>query len=284
VVKRVVISSLANSRVKEIVRLREGKYRRQSGQFLIDGVREISRAVISQMKITKIFIEPTCFTEVSESPDSEKEQLKTLLQQLDLNGILFYEVTPEVFHKMTYGERNEGILAIAESPVRRLTDWKLPENPLICVLEGIEKPGNIGAVFRSADGAGFDAVLVAQPETDLFNPAVIRSSLGTVFSMCSATASTEETLEWLREKRLQMIAAKCEDATPYDAVDYTVPTAIVLGSEADGLTKSWGGNDIHAVKIPMLGIADSLNISNAAAILLYEARRQRSRHSRENFS
>ncbi|MDR1385252.1 MAG: RNA methyltransferase [Planctomycetaceae bacterium] len=283
-VKRVVISSLANSRVKEIVRLREGKYRRQSGQFLIDGVREISRAVISQMKITKIFIEPTCFTEVSESPDSEKEQLKTLLQQLDLNGILFYEVTPEVFHKMTYGERNEGILAIAESPVRRLTDWKLPENPLICVLEGIEKPGNIGAVFRSADGAGFDAVLVAQPETDLFNPAVIRSSLGTVFSMCSATASTEETLEWLREKRLQMIAAKCEDATPYDAVDYTVPTAIVLGSEADGLTKSWGGNDIHAVKIPMLGIADSLNISNAAAILLYEARRQRSRHSRENFS
>ncbi|MDR1493041.1 MAG: RNA methyltransferase [Planctomycetaceae bacterium] len=270
--KQVMISSLTNPQIKEAVRLREGKHRRRSGRFLVDGVREILRAVLSQTKITKIFIEPKRFAETS---DNEKKYLKTLLRQRESDEIIFCEVAPEVFQKMIYGERNEGILAVAESSIQRPTDLALPENPLICVLEGIEKPGNIGAVFRSADGAGLDAVLVAQPETDLFNPAAIRASVGTLFSMCSATASTEETLEWLQKKRFQIIAAKCEDATPYDAVDYTIPTAIVLGSESNGLAKRWNGGAICAVKIPMLGIADSLNISNAAAILFYEARRQR---------
>jgi len=271
---RVVITSFSNPQVKEVVRLRTGKHRRRKEHFLIDGVREISRAIVSNIEIVRVYIEKDYFSQKTNHTNLEKNRLRKLLQELDQHcGV--WEVTHEIFLKMTFGERNEGVIAVAESPVRDLEDVNLPDNSLICVLEGIEKPGNIGAVFRSADGAGLDAVIVAEPETDLFNPGTVRASLGTVFPMQSAVSSSEKVLIWLRNQKLQIVAAKCDGAVPHDTIDFTQPTAIVLGCESSGLNDQWNALDITAVKIPMFGLADSLNISNAAAILFYEARRQR---------
>jgi rRNA methylases len=272
--ERVLISSFSNPQVKEIVRLRTGKHRRRKEHFLIDGVREISRAIVSNIGIVRVYIEQDYFSKKTNHTNIEKDHLRELLNELDRKGNVC-EVTHDVFLKMTFGERNEGVIAVAESPIRDLKDVTLPKTPLICVLEGIEKPGNIGAVFRSADGAGLDAVIVAQPETDLFNPGTVRASLGTVFPMQSAVTSTDEAIAWLREGKLQIVAAKCDGAVPHDTIDFTAPTAIVMGCESAGLTEKWNAADVRAVKIPMLGLADSLNISNAAAILFYEARRQR---------
>ncbi len=273
--ERVLITSFSNPQVKEAVRLRTGKHRRRKEHFLIDGVREISRAIVSKIEIVRVYIEKDYFSQKTNHTNLEKNRLRELLKELDRQGCV-WEVTHDIFLKMTFGERNEGVIAVAESPIRELADVTLPDNPLICVLEGIEKPGNIGAVFRSADGAGLDAVIVAQPETDLFNPGTVRASLGTVFPMQSAVTSNDETLRWLRAQKLQIVAAKCDGAVPHDTIDFTRPTAIVMGCESAGLTEKWNAPDVRAVKIPMLGLADSLNISNAAAILFYEARRQRS--------
>jgi len=273
--ERPMIRSFSNPQVKEVVRLRTGKHRRRREHFLIDGVREISRAIVSNIVIVRVYLEQGYFSKKTNNTNAEKNNLRELLQSLDQKQNCVWEVTPEVFPKMTFGERNEGVIAVAESPIRDLCDVTLPENPLLCVLEGIEKPGNIGAVFRSADGAGLDAVIVAQPETDLFNPGTVRASLGTVFPMQSAVTSNKEVLAWLRTRSLQIVAARCDGAVPHYLIDFTKPTVIVMGCESAGLSEQWSAPDILGVKIPMLGLADSLNISNAAAILFYEARRQR---------
>ena len=143
----------------------------------------------------------------------------------------------------------------------------MPANPLVAVLEGVEKPGNLGAMLRSADGAGVSALVVADPRTDLFNPNVIRASLGTVFSLPVAAAAPGDVLAWLRGHGLQILAARVEGAVSYTEVDYRRPTAIVLGSEAQGLTSHWSGDDVRAIRLPMLGVADSLNVSAVAAVL-----------------
>jgi TrmH family RNA methyltransferase len=151
----------------------------------------------------------------------------------------------------------------------------LPDDTLVIVLEGVEKPGNVGAVLRSADGAGADALIAADPRTDLFNPNVIRASAGTVFSLPLAAASSRATLDWLRDRGMRIVAARVDAADIYTDADLSGPLAIVLGAEAEGLSEAWSGPDVQAVRLPMLGIADSLNVSVSAAILLYEARRQR---------
>jgi len=176
---------------------------------------------------------------------------------------------------LAFGGRSEGVVAVALTPRHTLDELKLPDVPLVCVLEGVEKPGNVGAVLRSADGAGLDAVVVADPRTDLYNPNTIRASLGTVFTMPLVAAGTLETLDWLRRHNLAVIAARVDGAVPYTEVDFRGPAAIVLGSEAEGLSSAWSGDEITAVRLPMLGAADSLNVSATAAILFYEARRQR---------
>src|SRR5262249_24554052 len=154
-----------------------------------------------------------------------------------------------------------------------LAALKLPERPLVCVLEACEKPGNLGAVLRSADGAGLSAVIVADSRTDLFNPNTIRASLGTIFTVPVAAASAADVLAWLRERRMTIVAARVDAARDYTGVDFSGPTAIVLGSEADGLTEAWRAPDITPVRLPMHGVADSLNVSATAAILFYEALR-----------
>jgi TrmH family RNA methyltransferase len=177
--------------------------------------------------------------------------------------------------RLCFGERAEGLLAVGVTPPRPLDELKLPERPLVAVLEGIEKPGNVGAILRSADGAGVDAMIVADPATDLFNPHAIRASLGTVFTVPTAAASSAEAAAWLRARRLPIFAARVEAAVPYAQVDFCRGAAIVLGSEAAGLSGVWSGTDVTAVSLPMRGAADSLNVSAAAAVLFYEALRQR---------
>jgi TrmH family RNA methyltransferase len=160
-------------------------------------------------------------------------------------------------------------------PPARLEDLVLGDDPLVAVLERVEKPGNVGAVLRTADAAGVSALIVADPQTDLYNPNTIRASLGTIFTLPVAQATAEETLSWLRSRRLTVFTARVDATRPYTAADFRGPAAIVLGSEAEGLTSVWSGAEIQAVSLPMRGAADSLNVSATAAVLFYEALRQR---------
>jgi TrmH family RNA methyltransferase len=169
---------------------------------------------------------------------------------------------------------------VVRIPGTELKDLDLPADPLLVILEAVEKPGNLGAILRSADGAAADAVIAASPRTDLFNPNAIRASAGTIFSVRLGSASTEATLTWLGWRGIRVIAAKVDAARIYTDADLTGPLALVLGAEVDGLSPAWAAAETEAVRIPMLGVADSLNVSVSAAILLYEARRQRGAPSR----
>lgn len=266
-----IITSPHNPQIKAVVRLRTGKHRRKNEKFLIDGVREITQAIRLNVPIATLFVDTLLFQNEKSFPDETQQ----LLQTVKKKNIPICEVSSQIFLKIAFGNRNEGVVALAEPPDWNLGTINLPENALIAVSEWVEKPGNIGAIFRSADGAGMDAVIIAAREMDIFHPSTIRASMGTVFRPNSAVAATEETIDWLLEKNVQIVAAKCDGAVPHLEIDFTIPTAIVVGSEANGLTPAWNRPEIQAVKIPMLGIADSLNVSNAAAVLFYEARRQR---------
>ena len=181
-----------------------------------------------------------------------------------------------MFAKLAFGDRAEGILAIAATPRATLADLPaLPPDPLLAVLAGVEKPGNIGAVLRTADAAGVSAVILADPQTDLFNPNAIRASLGTIFALPIAVATATETLAWLRERHCRILTTRVDAQLTYSEAEYVGPTAIVLGSEAAGLSDAWSDADVFPVRVPMLGIADSLNVSATAAVLFYEAVRQR---------
>ena len=239
--------------------MRDGKHRRRTGNFLIDGIRELDRAVQASVRVREVF---------------------TVQPSVTFGNATVHQVSESVMQKITFGDRNEGIVAVAEEPVRSfdIFETKIGEktNPLLAVLEGIEKPGNLGAVFRSADAAGVDGIMIADSLVDPFHSNTIRSSMGTVFSMPMVSESSAVVCRWLRDRQFQIAAAWCSGETvPYTVVDYCRPTAIVLGNEAEGLTDTWSGEGMTSVTLPMLGIADSLNVSVAAGILFYEARRQR---------
>jgi RNA methyltransferase, TrmH family len=266
-----MITSVHNPRVKLAARLRDHRQRKQEQRILIDGAREISRAFAAGVALQEVFVCP----ELCGSGESRQ-----LLAALANSGAEVLEVSPAVFARLAFGERAEGVVATAALPRQRLEDIVLPDNPLVCVLEGVEKPGNIGAVLRSADGAGISALVLAGPRTDLFNPNAIRASLGTIFTLPVASAPAEEVLAWLRERGMQILAARVEGAAVYTDIDYRLATAVVLGSEAEGLSPLWTGGDVRAVRLPMLGAADSLNVSVSAAVVFYEALRQRTRLDR----
>lgn len=259
------ITSLKNPRVRQAARLRRAAQRRKQERILIDGVREIGRALAGGVELLELFSCPA----VLDAAGSE------LIAAARERGVFCVETTPEVFAQLAYGERCEGVVAVARGPALTLDQLALPERPLVAVLEQVEKPGNLGAICRTADGAGLDAVLLADPLTSALNPNAIRASLGTVFSLPLAEADQAQTLAWLRERSLQIVAARVDAEVDYDQINYCQPTAIVLGSEAEGLSGAWCAEDIVAVRLPMLGAADSLNVSAAAAVLFYEARRQR---------
>lgn len=260
------LTSARNEHIKAAAQLRRRKCRNASRRTLIDGVREISRALDAGITLAEVFFCPSlCRTDESQE----------LLARLESLPATRYQVTSKIFEKLAFGDRTEGVVAVAEVPATSLADLQLPEKPLVAVLEGVEKPGNLGAVFRSAEAAGVSAVIVADGRTDIFNPAAIRASLGAVFCLSVAAGTSEEVLAWLRQHELAVLAARVDGSVPYTDVDMSVGSAIVLGSEEAGLTPAWTADDIRAIHLPMAGQIDSLNVSTTAAILFYEAQRQR---------
>ncbi len=260
------ITSRQNERVKQAVKLRDARQRKKQGRFIIDGVREIGRAIDAGIELVEVFVCP----QLCKLPTAQE-----LLARLDNSGSVVAEVTGDVFEKLAFGARSDGVVVVANTPERTLDAIELPAYPLIAILERLEKPGNVGAILRSADGAGMDAVIVVDPRTDLFNPNTIRSSVGTVFSKQVCAATAEQTLMRLRERGVSLVAARPEAGQLYTEIDFSLATAIVLGSEATGLTDVWQQADVTGIRLPMQGIADSLNVSTTAAVLFYEARRQR---------
>jgi TrmH family RNA methyltransferase len=261
------ITSLTNSRVKAAVRLRDRRERELKGRTIVDGARELGRALGAGIEVVEAFV---C-EGIVRSAEAED-----VLDRLRSSSAPIVAVSEAVLTKIAFGDRSDGVVAIVRSPAHTLDDLGPSTDPLIVVVESVEKPGNLGAILRTADGAGANALIAADPLTDLFNPNAIRASLGTIFSVPVAAATSAQVLDWLAEREIVPIAARVDATTHYTDVDLRGATAIVLGSEADGLTDAWDDPQVIPVRISMLGAADSLNVSVAAAILLYEAVRQRS--------
>lgn len=263
---RPILTSAANPRVKAATALRERRDRDRTGLTLIDGARELRRALEAGIVVHEAFI---CESLLA-GPDA-----RSVLGRLEADDTPVQAVSETVHARLSFGERADGIVAVVRIPPLDLAHLALPVEPLVVVIEGVEKPGNVGAVLRSADGAGADALIAADARTDLFNPNTIRASAGAVFSVPVAAASSQAALTWLRGRGLRIVTARVDADHLYTDTDLTGPLAIVLGAEAEGLSSAWAGPGFEAVRLPMLGAADSLNISVTAAILLYEARRQR---------
>lgn len=264
----VELSSARNEHIKAATALRRRKFRKLNNRTLIDGIREISHALDAGVTLAEIFFCPAL---------CRSEESQVLLQRLESVPAKHFRVPSSLFEKLAFGDRTEGVVAVAETPATDLAALDLPPAPLVAVLEGVEKPGNLGAVFRSAEAAGVSAVLIADGRTDIFNPAAIRASLGAVFCLSVAAGTSEEVQAWLREHQVSMFAARVDGSVPYTDIEFTSGSAIVLGSEDTGLTPVWTDDDITAIHLPMAGQIDSLNVSTTAAILFYEAQRQRRR-------
>lgn len=261
-----ILTSLANPRVKAATALRDRRQRARTGLTLVDGARELRRALDAGVDVVEAFV---CESLLA-GPNA-----RAALDRLRAGNVTLQATSEPVFAKLAFGERSEGFVAIVRIPSMSLAGLALPDDPFVAVIEAVEKPGNIGAVLRSADGAGVDAVVAASPRTDLFNPNAVRASAGSIFAVPLGAAPTSEVLPWLREHGLRIVAARVDAQRLYTDVDLTGPLALVVGAEADGLTDPWSADDILPVRLPMLGVADSLNVSVSAAILFYEARRQR---------
>ncbi|MDA0577068.1 MAG: RNA methyltransferase [Verrucomicrobia bacterium] len=260
------ITSLTNPRVKDAVKLRQRSHRDALGLLLIEGYREIKRALDNQFFPVELYFAPELF---------QGENEPALIARCEAQGVQLFECAAGVFQKMSYRDRPDGLLAVAKQPRPTLATLDVPANALLIVAESIEKPGNLGTILRSADAAGVHAVLVCDRCTDIYNPNVVRASIGTLFSVPVVEAPTDETLQWLHTRGIQLVAAMPAAEALYTDMDLTRPTAIIVGTEQYGLSEAWQQAADVRVRIPMLGQADSLNVASAATILLYEAQRQR---------
>lgn len=258
------ITSAQNSRLKNVIRLRQRRGRDRQHRILIDGIREIDRAIQAGVVLHELFVGETFWESQSErSWSSLAPETRVLL------------LPDALLDRIGYGERNEGLVAVATPPTTSLDQLALPKCPLVAILEGVEKPGNVGAVVRSADAAGMDAVIVVDGVTDLFNPNAVRASLGTLFSMSICSTTGDELVAWLDQSKLNVVVARVDGDRWYDEFDYQTPTAIVLGSESHGVSDRWKQGPFAGARLPMQGVADSLNVSATAAVMFYEANRQR---------
>jgi len=257
------ITSAQNPYIKSLIQLQEkAKARKQSGTFLIEGMREIELAIKGNYEIETVLFVPEITTDFQFSKFSNS--------QIDL-----IEISKEVYQKLAYRDTTEGILAVAKTKSLQLSDLKLPKNPLIVVLEALEKPGNIGAVLRTCDAARVDAVILANPKTDLYNPNIVRSSVGCLFTNQIASGTTEEVITFLTDNNIRFYSATLQNSNSYHTQNYTLPTALIVGTEATGLSQLWREKATQNIIIPMQGAIDSMNVSVAAAILIFEAKRQR---------
>jgi TrmH family RNA methyltransferase len=262
----IVIDSPANPRVRAALALRERRDRETAGRTLVDGAREALRAIEAGVEVVEAFV---CRSMID---SDEGARAVEIIDRLPAG--VRVDLSERAFERLAYGDRADGIVLVVSTPSTRLADLVLPANPLVVVTEDVEKPGNVGAILRSADAVGASAV-IAVGGTDLFNPNVIRASIGTIFSMPVATGTAREVIYWLLGAGIRVVASRVDAAALHVDADLTRAVAIVLGSEADGLSEAWHSPAIEGVSLPMLGAADSLNVSAAAAVLLYEAWRQR---------
>ena len=259
------LTSLTNPRIKAAVRLRDRREREATGLTIVDGARELTRALDAGVQVQEAFV-----VDGLVRTDEARDLIGRLAGTVGIT-----EVSEAVLAKVAFGDRSDGMVAVVRTPPTDLARLAPGEEPLVVVVEAVEKPGNLGAILRTADGAGVDAVIAADPRTDLFNPNAIRASLGTVFTRPVAAAPTAEVLAWLADRGIRPVAARVDAERPYTDADLRGPVALVLGSEAEGLRGAWDDAGVEPVRIPMHGAADSLNVSVAAAVLLYEAVRQR---------
>ncbi|MGL4909298.1 MAG: TrmH family RNA methyltransferase [Bacteroidales bacterium] len=255
------ISSLQNPRIKHLLSLtQKSRERKASGCFVAEGVREISLAQSTDYQIESLFVCPSIYKSSNLSlPKAQK----------------YFEVSQAVFEKLAYRPSTEGLIALVKQKTLSLAQIQSPQTPFYIVLEGVEKPGNLGAILRTADAAQATAVIVCDPQCDVYNPNVVRSSVGCLFTQQIACCSSPQALEFLLNKDVNILAAELTAAEFYHQVDMRSSTAIVMGTEADGLTDFWINNAHKRVKIPMRGVVDSLNVSVSTAVISFEAMRQR---------
>ena len=289
------VTSAQNPKIKNLLLLQEkSKARREQGLFVVEGRRELEHCLEGGFEIRTLFYCPEIAEEgvvskISGHPRPDKREgpagVASGRGRSEAEAIfdtipsaakpLVIEIPEQIYRKVAYRESTEGIIAEVAYKSLKLEDLNLPENPLIVVLESVEKPGNLGAVLRSADAAGADAVLICDPLTDLYNPNLIRASIGAVFTVPTVAVSSEDAIAFLKAKNIQILTAQLQDSSLYYDVDMRKGTAIVMGTEATGLTNPWRQAASAHIRIPMLGRLDSLNVSVSAAILLFEAVRQR---------
>ena len=255
-----IISSEQNSRIKNIVKLQEkSRERKKQGLFIIDGLREIQEALKGGVILDEIFV----------CPEIIGEEVK------DFSDVKTSYVSEVVYKKISYKEKAAGVIAVAQPKTSELETLKLKNNPLIVILEAVEKPGNLGAIVRSAYAAGVDAIIVNDEQTDIYNPNVVRASEGLIFRLPVIVASRENTIKFTKKNKIKVFAAALIGAKNYVKANYQEASAILLGTEATGLSKEWLETADEIIKIPMKPGIDSLNVSVSAAILIFEVWKQR---------
>ena len=260
------VRSLKNPTVKNLVRLRNGHHRRRQNRFLIEGKRELSRALQKDVPLEEVFFATEFFREAEDTG---------IVERASAAGSRITRLSKEAFLKCAYRENPDGLLGVCRMWEKRLHD--IPDNPcpLILIIEHIEKPGNLGTLIRTANAAGVDALIVTDPVSDIFNPNVIRASQGSFFDVLAVVTDNPSCLTWLKNRNIAIVASSPGAPASLWSADFSNPTAILLGSELAGLSEFWRENSSLQVSIPMHGIADSLNVAAAAAVLLFEALRQR---------
>ena len=292
------ITSAQNPKIKNLLLLQEkSRARREQGLFVVEGRRELEHCIEAGYSVRTIFVCPEIFGSIADEgtvsiiasaslrplprPSAAGPSLLSgrgwpeILDTVPSSAEAVIEIPESLYRKVAYRESTEGIIAEVEYKERTLSDLNLPENPLIMVLEAVEKPGNLGAVLRSADAAGADAVIISDPLTDLYNPNLIRASIGAVFTVPTVACSSEDAIAFLQSRGIQILTAQLQDSSLYYDIDMRRGTALVMGTESTGLTDQWRKAASDHIRIPMLGHLDSLNVSVSAAILLFEAVRQR---------
>ena len=269
------ITSAQNPKIKNLLLLQEkSRARKEQGLFVVEGRRELEHCIAAGFKVRTVFVcEEIAGTEWLSSVPLRGPVRANTPESHSAPAII--TIPEALYRKIAYREGTEGIIAEVEMKSRGLEDLRLRENPLVVVLEAVEKPGNLGAVLRTADAAGVDAVIVADPLTDLYNPNLIRASIGAIFTVPTVAAPSADVISWLKAGGIRILTAQLQDSSLYYDVDMKCGTAIVMGTESTGLTQPWrNAADAH-IRIPMLGRLDSLNVSVSASILIYEAVRQR---------
>ena len=260
-----VISSLQNPLIKNVLLLGEKpRARKEQNRIVIEGWREIRFAISSGFHLTDLLYSPELVS------DSDLKSLVPADTQINMT-----EVSIEVFNRLAYRKDSGGLIALAEPRRLVFSELRLSKQPLLLVLETVEKPGNLGALLRTADAANLDAVIICDPQTDIYNPNAIRSSIGCIFTMPVVTSSSEDAIAWMRAAGIKMFGTALTATRFYHETDYNQPAAIIMGSEANGLSSIWLEGADNLIKIPMMGKIDSMNVSASAAIVIYEAMRQR---------